>query len=87
MPGSPSSREANSFSTQTVTAFGSFFASAATSESVFSLYLALFPLLMARAYVLSRVDGGSQVTPLPLSSSRTTSYCFCGSTIGFAWPR
>ncbi|OEJ32171.1 hypothetical protein BGK67_13225 [Streptomyces subrutilus] len=45
---SPSSREANSFSTQRVTADGSSRASSATSEIVFSPYLALFFLLIAR---------------------------------------
>jgi ABC-type spermidine/putrescine transport system permease subunit II len=63
MPGSPSSREANSFSTQSVTADGSFFDSAATSDMVLSLYSALFCLLIASVYVLSSVDCGSQFTP------------------------
>src|SRR6478735_5464681 len=78
IPGSPSSREANSFSTQTVTADGFFFERAATSESVRRWYLALFLRLMASAYVLLRVDGFSQVTPFFRSASRTAFHCSIG---------
>ncbi len=87
MPSSPSSRAANSFSTQTVTADGSFCDSAATSDSVLSRYLALFFLLIASVYVLLSRDCGSQVTPLRRSASRTACHCCCGSTMGFSLPR
>lgn len=46
MPTRPSSRAANSFSTQIVTADGFFFASAATWESVLSLYFLLLAWLI-----------------------------------------
>ena len=49
MPGSPSARLANSLSTHSVTAPGSFFDSAATSESVFVPYFLKLAWFMASA--------------------------------------